>query len=176
MVVSGLVIQEFESTDGTNMLNSKGSLFAILRIILQNFRTERELKTWGNSPLYYISFPVCCIPQKDDEVPAKSLPRHNTEHDIWASDHLTPSWVCLPNDQPVLAIIQPGESVLDALESICKVILQAGGSYQNCSYITAASQTLFLLSAHMKCALRLSKSAVSKARKFHVALRIRQKL
>ncbi|XP_012693320.2 rho guanine nucleotide exchange factor TIAM1 [Clupea harengus] len=57
---------------------------------------------------------------KDDEVPAKSLPRHNTEHDIWASDHLTPSWVCLPNDQPVLAIIQPGESVLDALESICK--------------------------------------------------------
>ncbi|XP_048120534.1 rho guanine nucleotide exchange factor TIAM1 isoform X4 [Alosa alosa] len=57
---------------------------------------------------------------KDDEAPVKSLPRHNTEHDIWASDHLTPSWVCLPNDQPVLAIIQPGESALDALESICK--------------------------------------------------------
>ncbi|XP_063060970.1 rho guanine nucleotide exchange factor TIAM1 isoform X2 [Engraulis encrasicolus] len=57
---------------------------------------------------------------KGEEVPVKSLPRPNTEHDIWASDHLTPSWVCLPNDQPVLAIIQPGESALDALETICK--------------------------------------------------------
>uniref|UniRef100_A0A3P9C1I4 TIAM Rac1 associated GEF 1 n=1 Tax=Maylandia zebra TaxID=106582 RepID=A0A3P9C1I4_9CICH len=40
--------------------------------------------------------------------------------DIWVPDHLTPSWVCLPNDQPVLTIIQPGESALCVLESICK--------------------------------------------------------
>uniref|UniRef100_A0AAY4B6Z5 TIAM Rac1 associated GEF 1b n=1 Tax=Denticeps clupeoides TaxID=299321 RepID=A0AAY4B6Z5_9TELE len=49
-----------------------------------------------------------------------TLSRHSTDHDIWASNHLMPSWVCLPNDQPVLAIIQPGESALDALETICK--------------------------------------------------------
>ncbi|XP_028855883.1 T-lymphoma invasion and metastasis-inducing protein 1 isoform X2 [Denticeps clupeoides] len=57
---------------------------------------------------------------KDGEPPVKSLSRHSTDHDIWASNHLMPSWVCLPNDQPVLAIIQPGESALDALETICK--------------------------------------------------------
>ncbi|XP_056139199.1 rho guanine nucleotide exchange factor TIAM1-like [Lampris incognitus] len=63
-------------------------------------------------------------PAKDslhsDEGTVKSLPRASTESDIWAPDHLTPSWVCLPNDQPVLTIIQPGESVLCALETICK--------------------------------------------------------
>uniref|UniRef100_A0A8C4IFK4 TIAM Rac1 associated GEF 1b n=1 Tax=Dicentrarchus labrax TaxID=13489 RepID=A0A8C4IFK4_DICLA len=46
--------------------------------------------------------------------------RCSTETDIWVPDHLTPSWVCLPNDQPVLTIIQPGESVLCVLETICK--------------------------------------------------------
>ncbi|XP_064817767.1 rho guanine nucleotide exchange factor TIAM1-like, partial [Oncorhynchus masou masou] len=55
----------------------------------------------------------------------KSLPQvnsdsHMTDSDIWVPEHLTPSWVCLPNDQPVLAIIQPGESALYALETICK--------------------------------------------------------
>uniref|UniRef100_A0A673WKN7 TIAM Rac1 associated GEF 1 n=1 Tax=Salmo trutta TaxID=8032 RepID=A0A673WKN7_SALTR len=63
--------------------------------------------------------------QKSHEGTAKSLPQvnsdsHMTDSDIWVPDHLTPSWVCLPNDQPVLAIIQPGESVLDVLETICK--------------------------------------------------------
>uniref|UniRef100_A0A3P8STV1 TIAM Rac1 associated GEF 1 n=1 Tax=Amphiprion percula TaxID=161767 RepID=A0A3P8STV1_AMPPE len=50
----------------------------------------------------------------------KILPRPSTENDIWVPDHLTPSWVCLPNDQPVLTIIQPGESALCVLETICK--------------------------------------------------------
>uniref|UniRef100_A0A8C2DAJ5 TIAM Rac1 associated GEF 1b n=1 Tax=Cyprinus carpio TaxID=7962 RepID=A0A8C2DAJ5_CYPCA len=58
--------------------------------------------------------------QKDTETPVKGLPRPSTDHDIWSRDHLTPSWVLLPNDQPVLAIIQPGESALDMLETICK--------------------------------------------------------
>uniref|UniRef100_A0A3P9IFW5 TIAM Rac1 associated GEF 1b n=1 Tax=Oryzias latipes TaxID=8090 RepID=A0A3P9IFW5_ORYLA len=49
-----------------------------------------------------------------------NLPRPNTESDIWLPDHLTPSWVCLPNDHPVLTIVQPGESALWVLESICK--------------------------------------------------------
>ncbi|XP_051535161.1 rho guanine nucleotide exchange factor TIAM1-like isoform X1 [Myxocyprinus asiaticus] len=57
---------------------------------------------------------------KHSKAPVKVLPRSSTDHDIWSKDHLTPSWVCLPNDQPVLAIIQPGESALDILESICK--------------------------------------------------------
>ncbi|KAM3874739.1 rho guanine nucleotide exchange factor TIAM1-like [Diretmus argenteus] len=57
---------------------------------------------------------------KSEDGTVKSLPRPNTESDIWVPDHLTPSWVCLPNDQPVLTIIQPGESVLCALETICK--------------------------------------------------------
>ncbi|MED6279153.1 hypothetical protein CHARACLAT_031639 [Characodon lateralis] len=39
---------------------------------------------------------------------------------MWVPEHLIPSWVCLPNDQPVLTTIQPGESALCVLESICK--------------------------------------------------------
>lgn len=58
----------------------------------------------------------------------KNLPQHNAVADIWVSDYLTPSWVCLPTDQPVLAIIQPGETALDALETICKV--RAWGIHQ----------------------------------------------
>ncbi|XP_048840513.1 LOW QUALITY PROTEIN: rho guanine nucleotide exchange factor TIAM1 [Brienomyrus brachyistius] len=50
----------------------------------------------------------------------KNIPQHNADTDIWVPDYLTPSWVCLPTDQPVLAIIQPGETALDALETICK--------------------------------------------------------
>ncbi|KAM8852983.1 rho guanine nucleotide exchange factor TIAM1-like [Synchiropus picturatus] len=55
-----------------------------------------------------------------EQGPVKSLPRASTESDMWVPDHLTPSWVCLPNDQPVLTIIQPGESALCVLETICK--------------------------------------------------------
>ncbi|XP_026134553.1 T-lymphoma invasion and metastasis-inducing protein 1-like [Carassius auratus] len=61
-----------------------------------------------------------CETTKHTKTPVKGLPRPNTDHDIWSRDHLTPSWVLLPNDRPVLAIIQPGESPLDMLESICK--------------------------------------------------------
>ncbi|XP_056612720.1 rho guanine nucleotide exchange factor TIAM1 isoform X1 [Triplophysa dalaica] len=57
---------------------------------------------------------------KETKTPVKGLPRPSTEQDLWSKDHLTPSWVCLPNDQPVLAIIQPGETALDMLETICK--------------------------------------------------------
>ncbi|KAM6946087.1 LOW QUALITY PROTEIN: rho guanine nucleotide exchange factor TIAM1-like [Aplochiton taeniatus] len=58
---------------------------------------------------------------KSEEGTVKSLPQPSADSDTWAPDHLTPSWVCLPNDRPVLAIIQPGESTLCALETICKV-------------------------------------------------------
>ncbi|CAL8351656.1 unnamed protein product [Lota lota] len=57
---------------------------------------------------------------RSEEGGVRSLPRPSTDGDIWVPDHLTPSWVCLPNDQPVLTTIQPGESALCALEAICK--------------------------------------------------------
>uniref|UniRef100_A0AAY4DDS8 TIAM Rac1 associated GEF 1 n=1 Tax=Denticeps clupeoides TaxID=299321 RepID=A0AAY4DDS8_9TELE len=50
----------------------------------------------------------------------KGLPQHNVDSEVWVPDYLTPSWVSLPSDRPVLAIIQPGETALDALESVCK--------------------------------------------------------
>uniref|UniRef100_A0A8C5BHA0 TIAM Rac1 associated GEF 1 n=1 Tax=Gadus morhua TaxID=8049 RepID=A0A8C5BHA0_GADMO len=58
--------------------------------------------------------------QRSEEGGLRSLPRPSTDGEIWVPDHLTPSWVCLPNDQPVLTTIQPGESALCALEAICK--------------------------------------------------------
>uniref|UniRef100_A0A8B9H584 TIAM Rac1 associated GEF 1a n=1 Tax=Astyanax mexicanus TaxID=7994 RepID=A0A8B9H584_ASTMX len=53
----------------------------------------------------------------------KSLPQPNTDTELWLPDYLTPSWLSLPNDQPVLAIIQPGETTYEALEAVCKVNL-----------------------------------------------------
>uniref|UniRef100_A0A3P9PE75 TIAM Rac1 associated GEF 1 n=1 Tax=Poecilia reticulata TaxID=8081 RepID=A0A3P9PE75_POERE len=57
---------------------------------------------------------------KTEDGTVKNLARPNTDSDMWAPENLTPSWVCLPNDQPVLTTIQPGESALCVLESICK--------------------------------------------------------
>ncbi|XP_018546663.1 rho guanine nucleotide exchange factor TIAM1 isoform X1 [Lates calcarifer] len=57
---------------------------------------------------------------KEREGSVKSLPQQNVDSDIWVPDYLTPSWVCLPNNQPVLAIIQPGETVLEVLSANCK--------------------------------------------------------
>lgn len=53
----------------------------------------------------------------------KSLPQQNVDSDIWVPEYLTPSWVCLPNNQPVLAVIQPGETALEVLSATCKVRL-----------------------------------------------------
>ncbi|XP_016097984.1 T-lymphoma invasion and metastasis-inducing protein 1-like [Sinocyclocheilus grahami] len=72
------------------------------------------------SPLEGMFEGSSCETMKDTKTPVKGLPRPSADHDIWSRDHLTPSWVLLPNDQPVLAIIQPGESALDMLETICK--------------------------------------------------------
>uniref|UniRef100_A0A8C4NRW1 T-lymphoma invasion and metastasis-inducing protein 1 n=1 Tax=Dicentrarchus labrax TaxID=13489 RepID=A0A8C4NRW1_DICLA len=56
----------------------------------------------------------------EQEGSVKSIPQQNVDSDIWVPDYLTPSWVCLPNNQPVLAIIQPGETALEVLSTICK--------------------------------------------------------
>ncbi|KAJ4930107.1 hypothetical protein JOQ06_019120 [Pogonophryne albipinna] len=56
--------------------------------------------------------------EKDGSV--KSVHQQNVESDIWVPDYLQPSWVSLPNNKPVLAIVQPGETALDVLSSVCK--------------------------------------------------------
>uniref|UniRef100_A0A8C9WFE6 TIAM Rac1 associated GEF 1 n=1 Tax=Scleropages formosus TaxID=113540 RepID=A0A8C9WFE6_SCLFO len=58
--------------------------------------------------------------QKDKEGSMKSIPQNNADSDIWVPEYLTPSWVCLPNDKPVLAVVHPGETALDTLENVCK--------------------------------------------------------
>ncbi|TNM84823.1 hypothetical protein fugu_009001 [Takifugu bimaculatus] len=57
---------------------------------------------------------------KEKEGSVKSLPQQNQDSDIWVPEYLTPSWVCLPNNQPVLVVIQPGETVLEVLSATCK--------------------------------------------------------
>ncbi|XP_034405445.1 T-lymphoma invasion and metastasis-inducing protein 1-like isoform X2 [Cyclopterus lumpus] len=57
---------------------------------------------------------------KDREGSVKNLPQQSVDSDIWVPDYLTPSWVCLPNNRPVLAIIQPGETALEVLSTVCK--------------------------------------------------------
>ncbi|XP_063751459.1 rho guanine nucleotide exchange factor TIAM1-like isoform X2 [Eleginops maclovinus] len=56
--------------------------------------------------------------EKDGSV--KSVPQQNVDSDIWVPDYLKPSWVCLPNNKPVLAVVQPGETALDVLSTVCK--------------------------------------------------------
>uniref|UniRef100_A0A8C8F3E6 Uncharacterized protein n=1 Tax=Oncorhynchus tshawytscha TaxID=74940 RepID=A0A8C8F3E6_ONCTS len=89
-------------------------------------RKSRFSSLWGlDTTSKKKTHPTINQVHKSHEGTVKSLPQvnsdsHMTDSDIWVPDHLTPSWVCLPNDQPVLAIIQPGESALDVLETICK--------------------------------------------------------
>uniref|UniRef100_A0A3B5LY02 Uncharacterized protein n=1 Tax=Xiphophorus couchianus TaxID=32473 RepID=A0A3B5LY02_9TELE len=58
---------------------------------------------------------------KKTEDSMKTVPQQSVDSDIWVPDYLKPSWVCLPNNQPVLAIVQPGETTVDVLSSVCKV-------------------------------------------------------
>ncbi|XP_068126724.1 rho guanine nucleotide exchange factor TIAM1 isoform X2 [Hyperolius riggenbachi] len=57
---------------------------------------------------------------KEKEVPLTTVHPHNPDTDIWVQEYLTPSWVCLPNDQPLLIVIHPEDTAKDALEFICK--------------------------------------------------------
>lgn len=71
-------------------------------------------------------FPPHFRSKKSEDGDARGLSRAGADSDLWVPDQLTPSWVCLPNDQPVLTIIKPGESALCVLETICKVTVPAG--------------------------------------------------
>ncbi|KAM9331979.1 rho guanine nucleotide exchange factor TIAM1-like [Pholidichthys leucotaenia] len=57
---------------------------------------------------------------KEKDVSVKSLPQQTVDSDIWVPDYLKPSWVCLPNNQPVLAVVQLGETALGVLSAVCK--------------------------------------------------------
>ena len=59
--------------------------------------------------------------QRDRDSSVKSVPQHPGDGEIWAPEYLKPSWVCLPNDRPVLAILQPGETSVETLDAVCKV-------------------------------------------------------
>ncbi|XP_015817147.3 rho guanine nucleotide exchange factor TIAM1 isoform X1 [Nothobranchius furzeri] len=58
---------------------------------------------------------------KKTEDSVKSLSSPNVDRDIWVPHQLKPSWVCLPNNQPVLVVIQPGETAVDVLSCICEI-------------------------------------------------------
>ncbi|KAM4796438.1 rho guanine nucleotide exchange factor TIAM1 [Rhinophrynus dorsalis] len=58
--------------------------------------------------------------KKDKEVLVTTVHPHNPDPDMWVQDYLTPSWVCLPNDQPVLIVIRPEDIAKDVLEFVCK--------------------------------------------------------
>lgn len=64
----------------------------------------------------------------------KSLPQQNVDSDIWVPEYLTPSWVCLPSNQPVLAVIQPGETAQEVLSATCKVGLYSSYVIPNVKY------------------------------------------
>uniref|UniRef100_A0A8C7XMB9 TIAM Rac1 associated GEF 1a n=1 Tax=Oryzias sinensis TaxID=183150 RepID=A0A8C7XMB9_9TELE len=83
----------------------------------QVFCVEREL---SRKPLERMFEDSASEISRKTEDSTKSLPQQNTDNDIWVPDYLRPSWVCLPNNQPVLAIVQPGETTLDVLSSVCK--------------------------------------------------------
>lgn len=59
--------------------------------------------------------------QKERDSSVKSVPQQNADSDIWVPDYLAPSWVCLPNNQPVLVIVHPGDTALDVLGNTCGV-------------------------------------------------------
>ncbi|XP_049896087.1 rho guanine nucleotide exchange factor TIAM1 [Epinephelus moara] len=80
---------------------------------------------------------------KEREGSVKSLPQQNVDSDIWVPDYLTPSWVCLPNNQPVLAIIQPGETALEVLSTVCKTHKIDPSGHYLCLKIWIDNQMLF---------------------------------
>ncbi|XP_077675539.1 rho guanine nucleotide exchange factor TIAM1 isoform X3 [Eretmochelys imbricata] len=60
------------------------------------------------------------INQREKEVALTSTHQHNPDCDIWVHEYFTPSWFCLPNNQPALTVIHPGDTTRDVLEMICK--------------------------------------------------------
>ncbi|KAM6161576.1 rho guanine nucleotide exchange factor TIAM1 isoform 3-T3 [Erethizon dorsatum] len=60
------------------------------------------------------------INQREKDVVLPSVHQHNPDCDIWVHEYFTPSWFCLPNNQPALTVVRPGDTARDTLELICK--------------------------------------------------------
>ncbi|XP_040836654.1 T-lymphoma invasion and metastasis-inducing protein 1 isoform X2 [Ochotona curzoniae] len=58
--------------------------------------------------------------KREKEVVLPSVHQHNPDCDIWVHEYFSPSWFCLPNNQPVLSVVRPGDTARDTLELICK--------------------------------------------------------
>ncbi|XP_058517696.1 rho guanine nucleotide exchange factor TIAM1 isoform X1 [Ochotona princeps] len=58
--------------------------------------------------------------KREKEVVLPSVHQHNPDCDIWVHEYFSPSWFCLPNNQPVLTVVRPGDTARDTLELICK--------------------------------------------------------
>uniref|UniRef100_A0A673T676 TIAM Rac1 associated GEF 1 n=1 Tax=Suricata suricatta TaxID=37032 RepID=A0A673T676_SURSU len=58
--------------------------------------------------------------KRDKEMVLPSVHQHNPDCDIWVHEYFTPSWFCLPNNQPALTVVRPGDTARDTLELICK--------------------------------------------------------
>uniref|UniRef100_A0A8D2B6Q3 TIAM Rac1 associated GEF 1 n=1 Tax=Sciurus vulgaris TaxID=55149 RepID=A0A8D2B6Q3_SCIVU len=61
------------------------------------------------------------INQREKEVVLPSVHQHNPDCDIWVHEYFSPSWFCLPNNQPALTVVRPGDTARDTLELICKL-------------------------------------------------------
>ncbi|XP_059020557.1 rho guanine nucleotide exchange factor TIAM1 isoform X3 [Mustela lutreola] len=58
--------------------------------------------------------------KREKEMVLPSVHQHNPDCDIWVHEYFTPSWFCLPNNQPALTVVRPGDTARDTLELICK--------------------------------------------------------
>ncbi|XP_045373797.1 rho guanine nucleotide exchange factor TIAM1 isoform X2 [Camelus bactrianus] len=58
--------------------------------------------------------------KREKEMVLPSVHQHNPDCDIWVHEYCTPSWFCLPNNQPALTVVRPGDTARDTLELICK--------------------------------------------------------
>uniref|UniRef100_A0A671ERQ4 TIAM Rac1 associated GEF 1 n=1 Tax=Rhinolophus ferrumequinum TaxID=59479 RepID=A0A671ERQ4_RHIFE len=61
------------------------------------------------------------INQREKEMVLPSVHQHSPDCDIWVHEYFTPSWFCLPNNQPALTVVRPGDTARDTLELICKL-------------------------------------------------------
>ncbi|XP_057676221.1 rho guanine nucleotide exchange factor TIAM1 [Corythoichthys intestinalis] len=82
---------------------------------------------------------------RDRDILVKSLPQLALDNDVWLQESLAPSWVCLPDDKPVLAVVQPGDTALEVLSAVCKTNkLDPSGHYLRLKVATDDRTLLYI--------------------------------
>ncbi|XP_072370114.1 rho guanine nucleotide exchange factor TIAM1-like isoform X4 [Scyliorhinus torazame] len=75
-------------------------------------------------------FDDCSTDSSKEKSLTMSIHQQTRESDNWVTDFLVPSWVCLPDDQPILVVVHPGNSAQEILDVACKVQnLEQSGHY-----------------------------------------------